>query len=42
MRLRGTGDLVLMRFVPLKTFCWYSFGREMVEESGVVLDWRRM
>ena len=42
MRISGTGDLVLMRFVSLKTFCQYSFGREIVEESGVVLDWRRM
>ena len=21
----------VMRFVPLKTFCWYGFGREMAE-----------
>ena len=31
-----------MRFVQFKTFCRYSFGRERVEESGVVLDWRRI
>lgn len=33
---------ILMWFVPLKTFCQYSFGRERVEESGAVLDWCRM
>lgn len=33
---------ILMWLVPLRTFCRYSFGLERVEESGAVLDWRRI